>query len=84
MVFQNVRNLCAISGDATQLLPSHIGSGSLNSVFVNHPEPPVQYGGGDSGKRQRRSDDAAGAVDVDNRSGEAYGKHLLTLVRLMF
>ena len=82
MVFQNVRNLCAISGDAVQLLPNHVASASVSNVFVNHPEPPVQYDGGDSYKRQRGRDDSGSSCESrgDSRPGEAYGKHLLTLV----
>jgi tRNA G46 methylase TrmB len=79
MVFQNVRNLCAMSGDAVELLPSHIGSGSLSSVFVNHPEPPVQYDGGDNFKRMRGRDEGDAEPRAEARAGEAYGKHLLTI-----
>lgn len=75
MVFQNVRNLCAISGDAVQLLPRHVGSASVDSIFINHPEPPVQYGGSDH-KRQK----VGGEAGAEAWKGDAFGKHLLTLV----
>lgn len=77
MVFEDVRNLCAISGDAMHLLPRHVANSSVNNVFINHPEPPVQYGGNDN-KRQRARHESS--TELDSRHGETYGKHLLTLV----
>lgn len=77
MVFENVRNLCAISGDAFHVLPHRFNACSVNSIFINHPEPPVQYGGESKRQKVRGGDDTGG---LDSRGSEAYGKHLLNLV----
>ena len=80
MVFENVRNLCVIGGDAMYVLPSHIGDACLHSVYINHPEPPVQRG---SNKRQKVSADSEVENSVARDSaGDAYGKHLLSLVSI--
>ena len=51
-----------IGGDATRILPERIQTGSIDFLFINHPEPPQQIGGFESqGKhmltlvRERRS-----------------------------
>ena len=81
MVFEDVRNLCAISGDAMHLLPRYVASGSVNNVFINHPEPPVQYGGNDNKRQKGRFDsNAESEPSRDSRHSDTYGKHLLTLV----
>lgn len=69
MVFQNVRNLCAISGDAVQISPKYFQNCIFSNIFVNHPEPPVQYGGF---SRREQS---------EKRGDDMYGKHLLTTVK---
>ena len=40
MVFEGVRNLCLLGGDASQILPGHIMPNSVDHIFVNFPEPP--------------------------------------------
>ena len=46
-VLNDVKNLCAIGGDAAYVLRHHFAPGSCNSVFINHPEPPERTGGVD-------------------------------------
>ena len=41
-------NLCVIGGDAAKILPERIQTGSIDFLFINHPEPPQQTGGFDS------------------------------------
>ena len=41
-VFNGVRNLSVISGDAGAVLRQHVPAASVAHVFVNHPEPPQQ------------------------------------------
>lgn len=84
MVFHDVRNLCVISGDAVQLLPRHFSSASVSNIFINHPEPPVQYGGHENVRAKFGNCGNGSQADTrdDFRRGDSYGKHLLTLVLL--
>lgn len=74
-----------------RIIPENIKSDSIRNVFVNHPEPPVQYGGSFAkdaaeGVRPRKifkSDgDASSTSDSHfcTYATDAYGKHLLTKV----
>jgi hypothetical protein len=63
-----VRNLCAIGGDASTLLNQRLKAESIGSIFINHPEPPVQRGS-TRGTTSELGDDS-------------YGRHLLTTVLL--
>ena len=45
-VLDDIDNLCCIGGDAMFILPNRIAPASIDYVFVNHPEPPQQTGGG--------------------------------------
>ncbi len=44
-VFAGVPNLAVLCGDAMRILPAHMPTSSVTSLFVNHPEPPQQTGG---------------------------------------
>ena len=46
-VLNDVKNLCAIGGDAAYVLQHHFAAGSCSNVFINHPEPPERTGGVD-------------------------------------
>lgn len=85
MAFQNVQNLCSIHGDATAILPKHFAPGSVHSVYVNHPEPPVQFGGWGS-KNESGADGSNDQEDANNGNANkksagdwSQGKHLLSL-----
>lgn len=43
-----VNNLCVIGGDSGRFLSHHLAPGSIDSVYINHPEPPTQTFGADS------------------------------------
>lgn len=43
--FGGLPNLAVLRGDASALLPNHIPSNSISSIFINHPEPPERTGG---------------------------------------
>lgn len=47
-LFASASNMCILGGDAMRILPDRIESGTLDYLFVNHPEPPQQTGGLDS------------------------------------
>eukprot|EP00940_MAST-03C_sp_MAST-3C-sp2_P000964 g964.t1 len=42
MVFEGLRNLCVVGGDAREILRRHVAPTSVHHLFVNHPEPPSQ------------------------------------------
>ena len=44
-IFEQSDNLAHIGGDATYILGNHVAPGSVQSVFVNFPEPAQQNGG---------------------------------------
>jgi pentatricopeptide repeat protein len=44
----NISNLCAIAGDANTIVSKHLQPDSMENIFINHPEPPQQYGGEES------------------------------------
>jgi pentatricopeptide repeat protein len=86
MAFQNVRNLCSIHGDATAILPNHFSPGSVHSVFINHPEPPVQFGGwgtknenATEGETNDQEESSAGGSSKKPSGDWSQGKHLLSL-----
>jgi pentatricopeptide repeat protein len=86
MAFQNVRNLCSIHGDATAILPNHFSPGSVHSIFINHPEPPVQFGGWGSksegaaeGETNNQEESASKGVPKKSGGDWSQGKHLLSL-----
>ena len=41
-VCAETKNLCVIGGDAVSVLGTRIAGGSLQNIFINHPEPPQQ------------------------------------------
>jgi hypothetical protein len=43
-----INNLCVIGGDGRQILSRYLGPGAVDSLYVNHPEPPTQTYGFDS------------------------------------
>lgn len=43
-----VDNLCVVGGDSGNLLCNHISDGSVDAIYVNHPEPPTQTFGAES------------------------------------
>jgi pentatricopeptide repeat protein len=43
--FGGLPNLAVLGGDASALLPNHIPSNCISSIFINHPEPPERTGG---------------------------------------
>jgi hypothetical protein len=86
MVLHEVPNLCAICADATRVLPDHFRPDSIHSVYINHPEPPLQTGRvvAREAMEDPQADGKAsgGGQPAGNRSSDwSEGKHLLTLVR---
>lgn len=41
---EGITNLCALGGDATQVLQNNIRPGSISYIFINFPEPPHHSG----------------------------------------
>lgn len=49
MVFQGVKNICTIGGDAVEVVGQRLSPKSVDSFYINHPEPPERSSGqGDS------------------------------------
>eukprot|EP00939_MAST-03C_sp_MAST-3C-sp1_P002477 g2477.t1 len=44
MVYDKLRNLCVVGGDARRILDQHVIPKSVRHIFINHPEPPKQTG----------------------------------------
>jgi len=44
MAMKGLSNLCVLAGDASKVLPERLAAGSVQQIFVNHPEPPQQRG----------------------------------------
>jgi len=42
MAMRRTPNLCVMAGDASRVLPERLGVGSVEHVFINHPQPPQQ------------------------------------------
>ena len=79
MVLHEVPNLCAICGDATRVLPEHFRPDSVHSVYINHPEPPLQTGRVIA--REAKDTVREDGEQAEGRSRDwSEGKHLLTLV----
>ncbi|KAG7361290.1 PPR: pentatricopeptide repeat domain containing protein [Nitzschia inconspicua] len=43
-----INNLCVIGGDSGRFLSNYLSPGSIDAVYINHPEPPTQTFGADS------------------------------------
>jgi len=43
-VTHRARNLCLVAGDAVPVFDHHFIPGTVSSIFVMHPEPPLQLG----------------------------------------
>lgn len=43
-IFKEVHNFAVLGGDAVGVLSRHVASGSVDHLFVMHPEPPQQLG----------------------------------------
>ena len=84
MVFDGVKNLCALGGDANAVMARHIAPGTFQHVFINHPEPPQQTGGGGGGGGGGEALDsgAHGAAEASSSSSSSssssQAEHLLT------
>ena len=37
-----IDNLCVVGGDSGHFLGNYLSEGSVDSIYVNHPEPPTQ------------------------------------------
>lgn len=74
MVFDGVKNLCALGGDANAVMARHIAPGTFQHVFINHPEPPQQTGGGGGGGGEALDSKASSS----SCSSSSQAEHLLT------
>jgi pentatricopeptide repeat protein len=74
-----VENLALVGGDAAAFLAERVGAGALDSLFVNHPEPPQQAGalGGEKGGGAHAAA-AAAATAATADAAAPQGRHLLT------
>ena len=72
MVFNGVRNMCVIGGDANLVVQHHIAPQTFDYVFINHPEPPQQTGNATTSNTQ--NDDSAESAEANSSQAD----HLLT------
>ena len=87
VMFGKMKNLCAIGGDALEVLQQRFAAESVSGMFINHPEPPERTGGTDDSQGQHllTAEFFAAAKKILHADGDltlvtdnlAYGKSLV-------